>query len=99
MNFEPIFDRVIIKRVDSNLQKKTEKIGLVLPDKVKDEYKAMQGIIVKCGPECHESVQALLGKEVLFNRYSGDEIKLNGEEFLLATDRDIFGGVTHDAEQ
>lgn len=98
IEFEPIFDRILIRRVDSNLQKKTEAIGLVLPDKVKDEYKAMQGVLIKCGPECHESVHALLGKEVLFNRFSGDEIKLNGEEFLLATDRDIFGGITNDGQ-
>jgi len=93
ITFEPIFDRVLIKRCDSALEKKTGKAGLVLPDSVKDKYKASMGTLVKCGVDCHKDVQNLLGKTVLFARYSGDEIKLNDEEFLLATDRDIFGGI------
>lgn len=94
--FAPIFDRVLIERVDSSLQKKTEKMGLVLPDSVKDDYKSMQGILVKVGDGCADCVMDLLGKEVLFNRYSGDEIKLDGKEYLLATDRDIFGEIKND---
>lgn len=93
INFTPIFDRVLIRRHDSALQKKTEKAGLILPDNAKDKYKSSIGTLVLCGADCHEDVQNLLGKAVLFARYSGDEIKLNDEEFLLATDRDIFGGI------
>lgn len=93
IRFEPIFDRVLIKRNDSALQKKTEKAGLILPDNVSEKYKSSIGTLVKCGDGCAEEVKALTGKLVLFARYSGDEIKLNDEEFLLATDRDIFGGI------
>lgn len=93
IKFTPIFDRVLIKRCDSALEKKTGKAGLVLPDSVRDKYKASMGTLMQCGVDCHEDVQKLLGKTVLFARYSGDEIKLNDEEFLLATDRDIFGGI------
>jgi chaperonin GroES len=93
ISFTPIFDRVLIKRHDSALQKKTSKVGLVLPDSVGDKYKSSMGTLVQCGQDCHEDVKSLLGKSVLFARYSGDEIKLNDEEFLLATDRDIFGGI------
>lgn len=95
IEFDPILDRVLIRRVDSSLKKRTEAAGLILPDKLQDEYKASQGILVKAGPTSHESVLDLVGKEVLFNRFSGDEIKLNGEEYLLASDVDIFGGITH----
>jgi len=98
IKFEPIFDRVLIKRADSSLQKKVSKVGLVLPDNMKDNYKASQGTLVKCGGGCDDEVKDLLGREVLFNRYSGDEITLNGEEFLLASDRDIFGGLEDDGE-
>lgn len=93
ISFTPIFDRVLIKRSDSALEKKTEKAGLLLPDSVKDKYKSSMGTLVQCGADCHENVQKLLGKTVLFARYSGDEIKLNDTEYLLATDRDIFGGI------
>lgn len=93
ISFTPIFDRVLIKRHDSALQKKTNKSGLILPETVSEKYKSSIGTLVQCGVDCHEDVQNLLGKAVLFARYSGDEIKLNDEEFLLATDRDIFGGI------
>lgn len=93
-DFHPIFDRVLIRRQDSGLQKKTEKAGLILPEKIKDSYKSSEGVLVKCGEDCHPDVHALLGKTILFARYSGDEITINGEEFLLATDKDIFGGIT-----
>lgn len=93
ISFTPIFDRVLIKRHDSALEKKTRTAGLVLPETISDKYKSSIGTLVQCGADCHEDVQNLLGKSVLFARYSGDEIKLNDEEFLLATDRDIFGGI------
>jgi chaperonin GroES len=96
ISFRPIFDRILIKRVDSSLSKKVAKAGLVLPDSIQDKYKASQGILVMCGEDCHDDVKELVGKQVLFARYSGDEITLNGEEFLLAVDRDIFGGVEDD---
>lgn len=94
ISFTPIFDRVLIKRSDSNTQKRMKSSGLVMPDTV--DYKASQGTLVQCGDGCHDDVKALLGKEVLFARYAGDEIKLNNEEFLLATDRDVFGGLEDD---
>lgn len=93
-DFTPIFDRVLIRRLDSALERKTEKAGIILPDNVKDKYQSSEGILVKCGLDCHQDVKDLLDKPVLFARYSGDEIKLNGDEYLLATDKDIFGGIT-----
>lgn len=92
-DFTPIFDRVLIRRSDSALQRKVEKAGLHLPDTMKDKYQSSEGTLVKCGEDCHPDVKDLLNKPVLFARYSGDEISLNGEEFLLATDKDIFGGL------
>lgn len=92
-DFTPIFDRVLIRRLGSGLQKKTEKAGLLLPDSISEKYKSSEGILVKYGEDCHPDVKDLLNKSVLFARYSGDEIMLDGEEYLLATDKDIFGGI------
>lgn len=91
--FTPIFDRVVIKRVDSALKKKTDKAGLILPDTVKDTYQASQGTLLQCGNTCADEVKALVGKEVLFAGFSGQDMKIDGEDVLLATDRDIFGGL------
>lgn len=93
-DFTPIFDRVLIRRSDSALKKKTGNAGLILPENIDEKYKSSEGVLVKCGEDCHPDVLSLLNKTVLFARYSGDEIKLNGEEYLLATDKDIFGGIT-----
>lgn len=95
-DFNPIFDRVLIKRDTSSLQKKTEKAGLIVPDTIKAKYQASEGILVKCGGDCHPEVMSLLEKPVLFSKFSGDDIVIGGQEYVLATDKDIFGGITND---
>ena len=92
-DFNPIFDRVLIKRDTSALQKKTDKAQLILPDSVKDKYQASEGTLVKCGSECHPDVLDLLNKPVLFSKFSGDDVVIGGQEYVLATDKDIFGGI------
>ncbi len=89
-----LFDRVLIRRLNSSSKKKTEKAGIILPDTIDDKYKSSEGTLVLCGEDCHPDVKALINKPVLFARYSGDETMLNGEEYLLATDKDIFGGIS-----
>lgn len=90
-NFVPIFDRVLIKREKSALERRMEKSGLQLTDQSRDTTKSSEGILIKCAPDCADEVKALIGKRVLCSRYSGDEIKIGDEEFWLATDTDVFG--------
>lgn len=94
-DFDPIFDRVLIKRDTSALQRKSEKAGIIVPDTVKGKYQASEGVLIKYGSDCHPDVQALCGKPVLFSKFSGDDIVIGGEEYVLATDKDIFGGITN----
>lgn len=89
--FEPIFDRVLIQREKSALERRAEKSGLHLTDQTKDTAKSSEGILIKCAPDCADEVKSLVGKRILCSRYSGDEIKIDGQEFWLATDTDIFG--------
>jgi chaperonin GroES len=89
--FTPIFDRILIKREASALERRTSASGLHLPDKTKDEYKSSEGILIKCADDCDDRIKKLTGKRVLFARYSGDDIKVGSEEYVLATDTDIFG--------
>lgn len=91
MTFTPIFDRILIERDKSDLEKRTERSGIIITEQTKDSIKASLGTLIKCGDDCHDLVKAMVGKKVLFARYSGDEIKVDGMEYLLATDRDIFG--------
>lgn len=96
-DFTPFFDRVVIQRDISALEKKVTKAGLLLPETTKSEYKASQGILISCGDSCDDIVKRYIGKKVLFNRFSGDDLILDGKEYLLASDRDILGGLDDDA--
>lgn len=89
--FVPIFDRVLIKRELSALERRAKNAGLHLTDQTKDTTKSSEGILIKCAPDCADEVKALVGKRILCSRYSGDEIKIGDEEFWLATDTDVFG--------
>lgn len=89
--FNPIFDRVLIKRELSALERRAKASGLHLTDHTKDTTKSSEGILIKCAPDCADEVKALTGKRILCSRYSGDEIKIDGEEFWLATDTDVYG--------
>ena len=89
--FIPIFDRVLIKRELSALERRAAKSNIIVTDKTKDITKSSEGILIKCAPDCADEVKALEGKRILCSRYSGDEITVNGEEFWLATDSDVFG--------
>ena len=95
-HFNPAYDRILIKRDKSAIERKAAKAGLVMADTVKDAYKSAEGILIKCGPTCDEEAIKLIGKRILFAKYSGEDITIplpNGdkEEFVLATDTDIFG--------
>lgn len=89
--FDPIFDRVLIKRELSALERRAKASGLHLTDQTKDTTKSSEGILIKCAPDCADEVKALTGKRILCSRYSGDEIKIGDEEFWLATDTDVYG--------
>src|SRR3990167_2086305 len=95
-HFEPAYDRILVKREVSALERKMKKSSLVLGDAQKDLYKSSEGYLLKCGPTCDDEAIALIGKRILFAKYSGEDIIIplpdgTKEEFVLATDRDIFG--------
>ena len=94
-HFDPIYDRILIKRELSAAERKLAKSGLVMADATKDVYKSSEGVLIKCSPDADERAKALVGKRILFAKYSGEDIVVNHpggkEEFVLATDTDIFG--------
>ena len=87
----PLHDRVIIKRLDE--EEKT-KGGIIIPDTAKE--KPQEGRVIAVGPGKHEDGKLIPldvkeGDKILFGKYSGTEIKLNGEEHLLMREEDILG--------
>ncbi|MBW9091076.1 co-chaperone GroES [Rhizobium wenxiniae] len=90
--FRPLHDRVVVKRVES--EEKT-KGGIIIPDTAKE--KPAEGEIVAVGPGARDDKGALValdvkvGDRVLFGKWSGTEVKLNGEDLLIMKESDIMG--------
>ena len=92
MKFRPLHDRVVVQRVDA--EEKT-KGGIIIPDTAKE--KPMQGQVVAVGPGGRDEAGKLVpldlkaGDKVLFGKWSGTEVKLDGEELLIMKESDIMG--------
>ena len=92
MAFRPLGDRVLIKRVDE--EEKT-KGGIIIPDTAQE--KPSQGEVIAVGPGGRDESGKLIpidlknGDRVLFGKWSGTEVKLDGEELLIMKESDIMG--------
>ncbi len=92
MNFRPLHDRVVVKRITA--EEKTAG-GIIIPDTAQE--KPMEGEIVAAGPGGRNEAGQLValdvkaGDRVLFGKWSGTEVKLNGEELLIMKESDIMG--------
>lgn len=88
---KPLADRVIVKPLKA--EEKT-KGGIILPDTAKE--KPMEGTVVAAGPGAREDGKLIdltvkVGDTVLYGKYAGTEIKIEGEEYLIMRENDIFG--------
>ena len=88
---KPLQDRVIVKRLEDNEQMRG---GLYIPDTAKE--KPQEGEVIAAGPGKIENGNKIeltvkVGDKVLFGKYSGTEVKLDGEEYLIMREDDILG--------
>ncbi len=92
MKFRPLHDRVVIRRL--NAEEKTAG-GIIIPDTAQE--KPMEGEIVAAGPGARNeqgqivALDVKAGDRVLFGKWSGTEVKLDGEELLIMKESDIMG--------
>ena len=92
MQFRPLHDRVVVKRIEE--EQKT-KGGIIIPDTAKE--KPMQGEILAVGPGARNEKGDLIplgvqvGDRVLFGKWSGTEVKLDGDDLLIMKESDIMG--------
>ena len=92
MRVRPLQDRVIVRRIEEQEQKSAG--GIIIPDTAKE--KPQEGKVVAVGPGKKEdgkvlSLDVKAGDRVLFGKYAGTEIKLDGEEHLILREEDILG--------
>jgi chaperonin GroES len=92
MKFRPLHDRVVVRRLED--ETKTAG-GIIIPDTAKE--KPMQGEIVAAGPGARNEQGALVpldvkaGDRILFGKWSGTEVKIDGEELLIMKESDVLG--------
>ena len=92
MKFRPLHDRVVVKRLEA--EEKTIG-GIIIPDTAKE--KPMQGEIIAAGPGARNEQGAIValevkaGDKILFGKWSGTEVKIDGEELLIMKESDIMG--------
>ena len=97
MAFRPLGDRVLVKRVEE--EEKT-KGGIIIPDTAKE--KPQEGEVIAVGPGARDEsgkIQPLdvkTGDRILFGKWSGTEVKLDGEELIIMKESDVMGVIERD---
>ena len=92
MQFRPLHDRVLVRRLDE--EQKTAG-GIIIPDTAKE--KPMQGEVISVGPGARNDkgevapLDVKAGDRILFGKWSGTEVKIDGEELLIMKESDIMG--------
>src|SRR6201988_1853989 len=95
MKFRPLHDRVVVKRIDA--EEKTAG-GIIIPDTAKE--KPSQGEVIAVGPGGRDEAGKLIpidikvGDRVLFGKWSGTEVKIDGQDLLIMKESDIMGVLT-----
>jgi chaperonin GroES len=92
MKFRPLHDRVVVERVDAEAKSAG---GIIIPDTAKE--KPQQGKVVAVGPGGRDEngklipIDLKVGDQVLFGKWSGTEVKIDGNELLIMKESDIMG--------
>ena len=94
MKFRPLHDRVVVRRVES--EERTAG-GIIIPDTAKE--KPQEGEIIAVGPGARDESGKLVpldvkvGDRILFGKWSGTEVKIDGEDLLIMNESDVMGGI------
>ena len=94
MNFRPLHDRILIKRIE---EKETVKGGIIIPDSAKEKPQEGEVVAVGNGKKTEEGkiipLDVKAGDRILFGKYSGTEIKIDNEEYLIFKEEEVLGVV------
>ena len=94
MNFRPLHDRILIKRIE---EKETVKGGIIIPDTAKEKPQEGEVVAVGNGKMTEDGkvvpLDVKAGDRILFGKYSGSEIKMDDEEYLILKEEEVLGVV------
>ncbi len=92
MKIRPLYDRIVVKRID---EQETTRSGIIIPDSAQEKPQEAEVIAVGHGKRLEDGTLVALdvkaGDRILFGKYSGNEIRLDGEEYLIMREDDILG--------
>jgi chaperonin GroES len=92
MKFRPLHDRVVVRRIDPDAKSAG---GIIIPDTVKE--KPQEGEIIAVGPGARDDngklvpIDLKVGDRILFGKWSGTEVKIDGEDLLIMKESDVMG--------
>ncbi len=96
MNLRPLHDRVIVRKIE---QTETARGGIIIPDTAKEKPQQAEVIAVGDGKMFEDGTRVALdvkaGDRILFGKYSGAEVKIDGEEYLILREDEILGVLTN----
>ena len=92
MNIRPLYDRLVVRRIE---QKETIQSGIIIPDTAKEKPQEGEVVAVGNGKLLEDGTVVSLdvkeGDRILFGKYTGSEIKIDGEEYLILREDDVLG--------
>jgi chaperonin GroES len=92
MNIRPLYDRIVVKRID---EKETSRNGIIIPDSAQEKPQEGEVIAVGHGKRLDDGQLVALdvkpGDRVLFGKYSGNETKVEGTEYIIMREDDVLG--------
>jgi chaperonin GroES len=92
MHIRPLYDRLVVRRIE---QKESVQNGIIIPDSAKEKPQEAEVVAVGRGKRLEDgsvvSLDVKVGDRILFGKYSGSEIKLEGEEYLILREDEVLG--------
>ena len=92
MNIRPLYDRIVVKRID---EQESTRNGIVIPDSAKEKPQQGEIMAIGRGKRLDDGQMVALdvatGDRILFGKYSGNEIKLDGVEYIIMREEDVLG--------
>ncbi|HTW65924.1 MAG TPA: co-chaperone GroES [Bryobacteraceae bacterium] len=92
MNLRPLHDRVLVRRLE---EQETKRGGIIIPDSAKEKPQSAEVVAVGAGKLLDDGQRAAVdlqpGDKILFGKYSGSDIRIDGEEYLILREDEILG--------
>src|SRR5436305_11237661 len=92
MKIRPLYDRIVVKRID---EQETTRSGIIIPDSAQEKPQEAEVVAVGHGKRLEEGtivkLDVKVGDRILFGKYSGNEIRVDGEEYLIMREDDVLG--------